>query len=335
MSSLLEAEIRQQPAVLAARSADGMDAAGAAARQLGDRGLIVAARGSSDNAARFAQYLLGSELRRQVSLAAPWLFRDADRAPHLHQLGVMAISQSGASPDIVAVLAAARGQQRPTVAICGHPDSPLAREADVTVDLACGEERSVAATKSYLASLHAVVQLAEAFQPDATRRRWLDRLPDLVEAMVTRELGRRAQYDQLLSAQRITVTGRGLFYSTAGESALKLRELSGTLAEAFSPPDLLHGPIAALGVDGTAWLIEPEDELAAVVDRVSPPVVVSTRAACPERAGLTVALPPDCPEWVAAILAVIPAQAAALRMSEQRGVDVDRPHGLRKVTLTS
>jgi glutamine---fructose-6-phosphate transaminase (isomerizing) len=326
--------MREQGAVLAARAADGMADAREAARRLRGHSLLVAARGSSDNAARFAQYLFGEQLRLQVSLAAPWLFRHVERAPRLDHLGVLAISQSGASPDIVAVLAAARSQGRPAVALTADRGSDLAAAADVVIDLRSGEERSVAATKSYLASLHALVQLAEALAPDPGRRAWLDRLPELVERRVTAELARRADYDRLLSAQRITVTGRGLFLSAAAESALKLRELSGTLAEAFSPPDLLHGPIAALDRDGTAWLIEPGDELTAIADRVEAPVVVAAGAASPPPAGLAVSLPPGCPAWVSAILAVIPAQAAALRLAERRGVDVDHPHGLRKVTLT-
>lgn len=156
MSSLLETEIAEQGAILSARASEGMAAAAAAAELLrGCRHLIIAARGSSDNAARFAQYLFGDELRLQVGLAAPWLYRDVGRAPLLPDTAVVAISQSGRTPDIVAVLAAARKQGRPAIAVTNAPASDLAAQADVVVPLLAGEERSVAATKTYLASLHA------------------------------------------------------------------------------------------------------------------------------------------------------------------------------------
>lgn len=336
MSSQLETEIAQQADVLAARAPAGAVAAGEAAKALrGAEHVVIAARGSSDNAARFAQYLLGEELRLSVGLAAPWLYRDRDRAPRLPNGTVIAISQSGRSPDIVAVLAAARAQQRPTIAITNQPDSALAAQADVIVPLLAGEERSVAATKSYLASLHAVVQITEALAPDPTRCEWLGRLPDEVAVMVRALLAQRSEFDVLLKATPITATGRGLFFSAACETALKLRELSGLPAEAFSPPDLMHGPIAALRPPAGTWLISPGDELEAVRDRVAPSVIVSADHRALSRAQVPVPLPPGAPDWVASILAVVPAQAAGLRLAEQTGSDVDHPHGLRKITLTS
>ena len=335
MSSRLEQEIAAQGAVLARRAAEGASGAAAAANLLrGAAHVVIAARGSSDNAARFAQYLLGGEARVTVGLAAPSLYRDADRAPRLTGAAVMAISQSGRSPDIVAVLAAARVQGRPTIAITNDPDSDLAAEADVVVALLAGEERSVAATTSYLASLHALVQIAEAMAPSAERRRRLDSLPGEVQALTASVLRRRAEFDVLADAIPITVTGRGLFFSAACETALKVRELSGIPAEAFSPPDLLHGPVASLRPPGATWLLDPHGELDVIAARVAPSVIVSARAEALARARVPIALPEGIPDWVAAILAVLPAQAAGLRLAERGGGDVDAPHGLSKVTLT-
>ncbi len=336
MSSLLEREIESQGSVLRSRAAAGAHAAARAAQVLvGVDHVVIAARGSSDNAARYAQYLLGDELGLEVDLAAPWLYRERDRAPRLTRAGVIGISQSGRSPDIVAVLAAARTQGRPTVAITNDPGSPLAAEADTVIPLLTGAERSVAATKTFLASLHAAVQLADALAPSPTRACWLAELPDLVDAMTVRQLAERARFDALLRAPLITVTGRGLAFATACESALKLRELSGAPAEAFSPPDLMHGPIAALRASGASWLVCPgRRELADVAGRTGISVVVSAQEQAGDEATIPVTLPADLPAWVSAFLAVIPAQAAGLRLAEVSGIDVDRPWGLQKVTLT-
>lgn len=336
MRTLLEREIAEQGAVLARRSAKPQGAIAAAARLLERRDVdhvVIAARGSSDNAARFAQYLMGDTLGLEVSLAAPWLYRESAHAPQLGGAAVIAISQSGCSPDIVRVLQAARLQRRPTMAITGDPASPLAHHADVIVPLRAGEERSVAATKSYLASLHAIAQTVDALTRNLSD--WLAQLPMLVSYMAADALTHRDRFDALAGLPLITVTGRGLAFAAACETALKLRELSGRPAEAFSPPDLMHGPIAALDGTGGTWLIEPdEDEINACLPRAAATVIVSGDPVRRARATLPIALPPDLPSWVSSILAVLPAQAAALRLAEQRGVDVDSPHGLHKITLT-
>jgi len=335
MSSLLESEIAEQGAILSARASEGMAAAAAAAELLrGCRHVIIAARGSSDNAARFAQYLFGDELRLQVGLAAPWLYRDVGRAPLLSDAAVMAISQSGRTPDIVAVLAAARKQGRPAIAVTNAPASELAAQADAVVPLLAGEERSVAATKTYLASLHAIVQIVECLSPNSARRDWLAQLPNEVATIAESSLARRHEFDVLWGVTPITATGRGLFFSAACETALKLRELSRIPAEAFSPPDLMHGPVAALHPPAGTWLVNPADELDAILERVVPSVIVSASQGALATAQVPVLLPAGLPDWAASILAVVPAQTAGLRLAERSGGDVDNPHGLRKVTLT-
>lgn len=337
MSTRLEMEIAEQGAALRERAPLAAGASTAAAKVLARPDvthLVVAARGSSDNAARFGQYLFGDELRLQVGLAAPWLFRDPDRGPRLAGAAVIGISQSGQSPDVVAVLAAARRQGRPTVALTAEAASPLADQADVVVPLAT-DEQSVAATKTYLATLHALVQVTEAVAPDAGRREWLERLPALVDAMASQALGYRERFDPLLTVPLITVIGRGLAYSAACETALKVRELGGVPAEAFSPPDLRHGPIAALDGRGAIWSVDPHEAALDDLDaRAAVSVRVGPSAEIGEAATVAIPLPLEAPSWVRSLLAVIPGQAAGLRLAELRGTDVDRPHGLSKVTLT-
>lgn len=337
MATLLEQEIRQQGAVLQSRAMAGIAAANEVASLLGRADVehvLVAARGSSDNAARFAQYLLGGELRLQASLAAPWLFRQCDKAPWLSGAAVIAISQSGRSPDIVSVLEVARAQGRPTVAITANPGSTLAEFADCVVPLLTGEEHSVAATKTYLSSVHAIVQIVEAMSPDASRRQWLARLPRLVDRLCEEMVAERERFAGLADARLITVTGRGMMYAAACESALKLRELTYTPAEAFSPPDLMHGPVAGLHHSGAAWMIEPGDEAEQISPLVGLKVVVSSDVSKLAAASIPVQLPADLPDWLFSMLAVIPAQAAALGLAERAGIDVDHPRRLHKVTLT-
>jgi glutamine---fructose-6-phosphate transaminase (isomerizing) len=339
----LEREILAQGGALRDRAAVGLEAAQTAAALLGGVDyLLVAARGSSDNAARYAQYLLGAEAALTVALAAPWLYSDAGHAPRIGAGAVLGISQSGRSPDVVAVLAAARAQARPAVAITNEDDSPLARAADVVIPLAVGPERSVAATKTYTASLHAVAQLAAALDPDGRVADGIGALPNLVTAIAAEQLATRRRFEVLESAERIVVVGRGFAYATAHETALKLRELSGIPAEAFSPPDLLHGPVAALDRGTAVWVIAPaadvDGETAALVkalrERSGPAVIVAADRGVLELGDVSVALPERLADWAAAFVAVLPAQAAALWLAERRGVEVDEPHGLHKVTLT-
>jgi glucosamine--fructose-6-phosphate aminotransferase (isomerizing) len=341
--SRLELEIREQADVLAARADPGWeDAARAAAilRREDVDYVVVAARGSSDNAARYAQYLFGLEARLSIALAAPWLY-EGDAPPLLSRAAVLAISQSGRSPDIVAVVTAGRAQGRPTIALTNDPESPLAGAADVVVPLLAREERAVAATKTYLASLHAIAQIVACLSADPERSPWFDRAPALVSAMVEAQLPSRGQFDRLDDARLVTVVGRGLHLSTAYETALKVRELSGLPAEAYSLPDLIHGPIAALRPGDGVWLLsthgrEQPDRAALELLRsgTGVSVAVSDDSELLAAVDVGVAIEPGLPEWLAPLLGVIPGQAAALRLGELRGVDLDRPHGLSKVTLT-
>jgi len=345
-ASQLERELLEQGTVLSRRAPIAAAAAKAAAEAIGGADvdyLLIAARGSSDNAARFAQYAFGAETHLTVALAAPSLFAAPESAPDLRGAALLGISQSGQSPDIVSVLRAARLQGRPTIALTNDEGSPLAAEADVVVPLAAGAERSVAATKTYIASLHAVLQILEQLSPRPERAAWLERLPGLVDEVVEQQLSRRSAFEPLDCARMLTAVGRGLDFSAAHETALKIRELSGIMAEAFSPADLLHGPIAALGPEGALWVIDTlpgRDQAVATLfeqvhDRGIQTVVVSQRPPEASTPGpLLVPLPAELPHWVASILAILPGQVAAMHLAQRRGVDLDRPHGLSKVTMT-
>src|SRR5438067_13753266 len=189
--SWLETELREQPAALA-RLLDqqgGRAAEVAAAFRRDDvRYVLIASRGSSSNAARYAQYLLGRANRVPVMFATPSLYTIYEQPPRLDGAVVVGISQSGASPDVAAVLAEARRQGRPTIALTNDPRSPLATLADEVLPLEAGEELAVAATKTYLNSLGAIALLFTASTGDAVARDELDALPAVLEEQIVRSL---------------------------------------------------------------------------------------------------------------------------------------------------
>ncbi len=227
--SLVRSEIAEQPEVLERLLAEEGGAIGAAAREIARRRpryAVIAARGSSDNAGRYAQHLLGRLARMPVALATPSLHTLYHAPPRYTDALVLGISQSGESPDIVAVLDEARRQGATTLAITNDPGSPLALAAGHSLVLHAGEERSVAATKTYTASLGLLAALASAIAGDRARRSELQGMP---EAMA-RQLALAAEVDDLVAVaagwERLAVIGRGADYGTAYEAALKLKELT-------------------------------------------------------------------------------------------------------------
>src|SRR5947209_14123541 len=343
--SWLETELREQPAALARL----LDQQGARAAELAAafrrddvRYVLIASRGSSSNAARYAQYVLGRANRVPVMFATPSLYTIYEQPPRLDGAIVLGISQSGASPDVRAVLAEARRQGRPTLALTNDPASPLAEEADQVLPLEAGEEKSVAATKTYLNSLGAIALLFAAIGTDGTGRAELERVPEALEEQIELSFATAPALSAYADVVGATVVARGVNYGTAFEIALKIRELSGLMVEAYSPADLMHGPIAAIQPGWPVVVVAPTGpahesvaELVPALDsRARPlPHVADVRAVL-RRAQTTLVLAPGVPEWRSPLTAVLPGQVAAMRLASLRGLDLDSPVGLRKVTLT-
>src|SRR6266508_3767898 len=247
MSSTLRSEIFEQPAVierLIVEQSQNIEAIGRKLAQREVRYILIAARGSSDNAARYAQYLFGVRNRLTVALAAPSLFGQYGSAPRLGGALVVGISQSGQSPDIVRVREEARGQGAPTIAVTNEAQSPLAAAADDCIDIGAGVERSIAATKTYTAQLAALALLSLSMAPAGEQFEALKRLPAAIAAALGAEEQARAAAARLAQAQRCVVLGRGFNYATTFELALKLKELTYVVAEPYSSADFQHGPIA-------------------------------------------------------------------------------------------
>ena len=207
---------------------------------------MLAARGSSDNAARYAQYLFGIENGLLAALATPSVFTHYGARPAMADALVIGISQSGQSPDIVEVVREGRRQGALTLAISNEPRSPLAEAAELVLPLHAGEERAVAATKTYTAQLMAVAMLSAALRNDPRAWAELAALPAQVQATIDLNQGVVAIAERLREHSRLVVLGRGYNLSTAFEITLKVKETSGVLAHGYSSADFLHGPKAIL-----------------------------------------------------------------------------------------
>ena len=343
--SWLESELREQPAALATlldRETDRAREVAAAFRRDDIRYILIASRGSSSNAARYAQYLLGRANRVPVMFATPSLYTIYEQPPRLDGAIVIGISQSGASPDIIAVLTEARRQGRPTIALTNDAASPLAQQADAVLPLDAGQERAVAATKTYLNSVGAVALLFATIAEDELALDELKRMPEVLERQIALSLESFPSLDEYRDAVGATVVARGVNYGTAYEIALKIRELSGLVVEAYSPADLLHGPIAAIQPGWPVIVVAPTGPARPSVEEVVVPLkergarvlAVSDVAAVLRRAHTRLPLVPRVPEWLSPLTAVIPGQVAGMQLAQLRGLDIDSPRGLNKITLT-
>jgi len=336
-------EIHEQPQAVARQ----YDAEGPAIAALGRRLrrtppelVILAARGTSDNAALYGRYLIETLWGIPVSLAAPSVLTVYGARLRLRRTLVIGLSQSGASPDIVEFTATARARGARTVAVTNHGESPLAGAAHDTLLLRTGPERSVAATKTYTAQL---VTLSLLVSEAAGARRLLEahrQLPALMARALAVEDRVHDVAQRWRRIEECLVTSRGYNYATALETALKLKETCYLVAEPISAADLLHGPIAVVERGFPVLLLAPPGRvlphLAALASRLARrrarTVVVSSDRAVLRSAGLPVEMPDAPDERLSPHVYVLPMQLLAYHLSRARGHDPDRPRGLRKVT---
>ncbi len=343
----LRDEILEQPAVLRRWLDTQIDRIGEIARAIQARDVdyvFLAARGTSDNAGVYAQYLLGSRNRLPVALAAPSLFTMYDEAPRLTNALVIGISQSGQSPDIVSVITEGRRQGAITLAITNDARSPLAEEAELALDIQAGPERAVAATKTYTAELMALASLSVALAGNKHEDiDALGRVPEAVEAALALE----GEAERIAKEQRwmahCVVLGRGYNYATAQEWALKLKELAYVFTDVYSTADFQHGPIAILEDGFPVLAIASEgavfaDQLA-LLERLrneykAELVVISDNKEALALAHAGLRLPSGLPEWLTPIVNIVPAQLFSYHLTLAKGLDTEKPRTLRKVTLT-
>jgi len=338
-------EIQEQPQVVARlleRERVAIEQLAAAIRQRSIEYVVIAARGTSDNTGRYAQYLLGAVNGLVVALAAPSLFTIYRQPPRFGRCLVLGISQSGKSPDVVSVLSEARRQGTLTAAITNDPASELAQQADHVINLQAGEERAVAATKTYTCQLAAIAMLSVALAENQPMLSTLLGIPEVMAATLAahRDIGQQVQRYRYM--QQCVVIGRGYNYGSAYELALKLKELTYTLVEPYSSADFLHGPLALIEpgfpviviAPSGAALAEMRGFLQTLRQHQAEIVAISDDEQILAVADTPLRLPRTVPEWISPLSAILPGQLFAVHLAEARGHDPDRPRALRKVTET-
>jgi glutamine---fructose-6-phosphate transaminase (isomerizing) len=343
--SHLYQEIHQQPAVLGEVLRREQAAAERLAGEMRRRNVeqvVIAARGTSDNAARYAQYLLGAMNGLNVSLATPSLFTIYERPPRFGNALVLGISQSGKSPDIVSVVAEGRRQGALTAAITNFPESDLGRTAEVVIDLHAGEERSVAATKTYTSELMAIGLLSAALGGDAEMLATLRAVPDAVSRTLALAPDALRFAERYRYMRACVVIGRGFNYATAFELALKLKELTYTMVEPYSSADFLHGPLALIEDSFPAIVVAPSGVMLPEIrqfvvtlkERGAETIIISDDEGALGQARVPLRLPVSVPEWASPLTSIVAGQLFAMSLAHVRDFDVDRPRGIRKVTET-
>jgi glucosamine--fructose-6-phosphate aminotransferase (isomerizing) len=330
------AEAAQAPAVVAAqlaRNAHLMAALASSLRARPPRAVVTIARGSSDNAATYARYLLETRLGVLTASAPPSVNSVYGATLDMADTLVLAFSQSGRSPDLLAASEAAANGGARVVALVNDEASPLADLAELTIPLAAGPERSVAATKSFIAALSAAAQLVACWSEDQDLKAGLDALPGTLDSAWM--LDWSAALPALTGADHLYVVGRGAGLAVAQEAALKLKETCGLHAEAFSAAEIRHGPMALAGAGFPVLAFVPSDESRSGVEEIVTALRAQGATVLAVGGAGTDALP-----MVACHPLLLPlAQTQALYrmvdgLAALRGHDPDTPPHLAKVTET-
>jgi glutamine---fructose-6-phosphate transaminase (isomerizing) len=345
-TTYMAAEIGETPGVAArllAREGAAIRALGVRLRALDPDVVVTCARGSSDNAASYFKYLSEILLGVPVASIGPSVASLYGAPLRLRNAVVVSVSQSGQSPDIVALQAAARAAGAFSIAVVNHTDSPLADAADAVLPLHAGEEASVAATKSCLASALALAALVAEWRDDGPLRDAVAQLPAALDAARSRDWGEALPVFE--TAQSAYVVGRGPALPVAAEAALKLKETCALHAEAFSGAEVMHGPLQLVDAGFPVIAFSQRDAahgaMRGSIDRLRE-TGGRVFEVSPETAGP--AAGPARPDHLAAAATGHPAldplamllsfYAFAERLSRARGHDPDRPSRLRKVTET-
>jgi glutamine---fructose-6-phosphate transaminase (isomerizing) len=351
----VRSELGEAGAVVARLLGSAGPACDELARMVAERRIdfvLVAARGTSDHAATYAQYVLGERNGLAVGLAAPSLASVYGRGPRLERALVVGISQSGRSPDVVGVLEDGHRQGALTVAITNDPASPLAAAAQSVLPLEAGPEIAIAATKTYVGELTVVAMLSRALeQAGITSPGRAEPPPGAFDlADLPASLDRLTADDDAVSAiarrwsglERCAVLARGYHYATAREWALKLKEIAGVAADPYSAADFEHGPIAVVEPGFPVLAVATEGPaLAGMADllgrlaALGADLLVASDAATVRSLGRdSLPIPAGIPEWLSPIAAIVTCQLFSYHLALAAGRDPEAPPNLRKVTLT-
>jgi glucosamine--fructose-6-phosphate aminotransferase (isomerizing) len=339
-SDAVRAQLQEDSAAIAA--------IGAEVRRLAPRTVITCARGSSDHAATYAKYLIETRTGVVTASAAPSVSSIYRISQNLRGCLFIALSQSGRSPDLLASVAAAKAAGATVLSLCNSPDAPLIAASDLVIQLRAGIETSVAATKSYLATLAGLLRLVAAWTQDGALESDIDAVPMLMDQSWA--LDWSPALGVLEPAANLYVVGRGLGLGAAQETALKFKETCGLHAEAFSSAEVRHGPYALLGAAFPALLFAQPDGTQAGVEALSQelarrgvPVLIAGAGqagagqpgagAARVRGAIVLPTIPTSAE-IAPMLLVQSAYRLIATLAIRRGFDPDQPAHLLKVTET-
>ncbi|MFI8851579.1 SIS domain-containing protein [Streptomyces sp. 891-h] len=344
--TIMSGEMAEQPAVLRRILDEGAPAIREVAERIAaknPRFVLLTARGTSDNAALYAKYLLEIQLGKPCGLTSMSTTTAYGAQPDLTDCLVITISQSGGSPDLVASTEAAREAGAITLAVTNNADSPLAQVSEFHIDVLAGPEKALPATKTYTAELLALHLFVDGLRGgNGNGVEAAKELPELAEAVLARKDEVKALAARYRFAERMVLTSRGYGYPTAKEAALKLMETSYIPALSYSGADLLHGPLAM--VDNISPVIavvadgKGGEALQPVLERLrdrGADLVVIGRQTEVERASAGFALPTEgLLEELQPIVQILPLQMLAYEVTMARGQDPDAPRSLAKVTET-
>ncbi len=334
----MAAELREAPAAVRRQQSLAQPIAELAAwcRRNPPQVVVTCARGSSAHAATFGKHLIERYLGIPVAAAAPNIATVYGERMRLKGQLVLTISQSGRSDDLTEFTAMAKEAGALTLAIVNDVDSPLAKACHVALPMAAEPEISVAATKTFIAALTALLRLAAAWTGDDKLDAAIDRLPDRLAAAL--DLDWSSATGVVSQASSLIAIGRGPTLAIAREAALKLKETSNLHAEAFSSAEFQHGPVALVSPLYPILMFVPGDAAAAgmralAADLRGKGAALFSADHGEEAAGGLPVLAPDHPDADAVCL-IQSFYALAIRVAERRGVDVNRPRHLQKVTRT-
>jgi len=336
---LMAAELREAPDVVRRQSETltrPLAELVAMLRNAPPRVVVTCARGTSANAATFGKYLIERHLGLPVADAAPSIMSVYQKGLRLEGQLFLAISQSGRSEDLIESASRAKGCGAITLALVNDTNSPLASACDTVLPMEAGPELSVAATKTFVSSATALLNLVAVWANDPKMAAALERLPDRLASAA--DLDWTQALNPLATAQSLVTLGRGPTFAIAQEAALKLKEVCNLHAEAFSGAEFQHGPIALVSSGYPVLIFMPTDaaapnltELANDLRRKHAAVLVTANSGGVR--GQLPALPPDHPDTDAVCL-IQSLYAFAIHLAQHRGVDVDQPRHLRKITRT-
>lgn len=337
----LEHEIAEQPHIierlLAEQTAYVREIA-ALIRRYQPRFIYIAARGTSDHAALYAKYLIGIRLNMPVMLAIPSAHTLYGSHPNLSQSLVIGISQSGQAQDVLQIIQDANQAEALTLSFTNNIDSPLALESDHHLHIMAGEEKSIAATKTYTTTLTAIAMLVTELVGDTSDN--LQKLPQAMHDTLDHAQLIKTWVERYRYAERMAIIGRGFNYCSAYEISLKIKELCYIPSEEYSEADFRHGPIAIIENGFPVVLIMPQGTTFSLMKRLlntlnergAETLVISE---IPDLiCTYSMRISDNVPEELTPIIAILPGQFLVMKLAQVKGYSLDRPRHLEKVTIT-